>query len=276
MSTSATGKTRPSFPIEELLANVARGVAVAQAEMDQRSLAEEIAIQREEQSYPAGRQAHWFTIPELALQVRVAFEMTEGGGVTTQMIDAAYQAQHGFDVRGSSLLETRIVAVPDSQHAPISVLDQGAVMARIGRLRRVVDVYGRCDTPQFDVRFLPFAADGYAGGLWFVTLLDRTVNGRTSPRVAAVIDDLTGEVSRLWTSDDVVVGGVSFTQDQALRALIALNKASEQDLVDVYGVRAATAATIVQERPYDDLAAIAALPNIGQATLQRIRALVAG
>lgn len=191
----------PSMPIEEILVNVTRGLVQAQHAMDSQSVSSEIRIKQNELDKKYGLSAKWYTVPELSLDLRLAFEISGTGNLTTHLVDARYKSQYEFDAKGSSLLQTKIVAVPPSETLIISLLSEEEVAAKVGRLKKMVEVYNRSDTPSFIIRYHPFTQYGYAGGLWFVLLTDTTVDGQTTVRAVAVVDDTTGEVIRLWMDD---------------------------------------------------------------------------
>lgn len=202
---NGNGDTRsdvPALPVDEILLNVAQSVVRAQQAMDSASLATEIQLREAGLDEQLGLTAQWYTIPELLFDLRLAFEVSDRGDVTTQLVDADYQSRYGFSVKASSELTTRIVAAPPPEGRGPSLLDERFVLQRAGRIKRVVEAYDRADSPYFVVRYRAFAPRGYAGGLWYALLMDRDVDGQASLRALVVVDDATEKVVRLWTDDE--------------------------------------------------------------------------
>jgi hypothetical protein len=187
-----------ALPVDELLLGAARGVVRAQQALDAASLASELRL-REAGLDRLGLTAHWYSIPETDFRLRLAFEVTQQGEVRTHLVDADYQSRYGFNVKASSDLHARIVALPPVAGGGLSLLEADAVVRAAGRLKRVVEAWDACDTPRFVARYQAFAASGYDGGLWTVLLVDRTAAGETRLRALVAIDDASGEVLRLWT-----------------------------------------------------------------------------
>lgn len=193
----------PSLPVGEILLNVAESLVKAQQTMDQASLATEIRI-REEELDKFGLKASWYTIPELDFDLRLAFELDQRGELKTQMVDAEYQSKYGFNVQASSLLQTKIKAVPPLEAQGLSLLDEKTVLKQVGQIKKVVEAYARADTPYFLVRYKAFVPQGYAGGLWYVFLMDTLQTGQRSVHALAVVNDEDGKVIRLWSDENNV------------------------------------------------------------------------
>jgi hypothetical protein len=189
-----------SLPVGDILLNVAESLVKAQQTMDQASLATELRI-REEELDKFGMKASWYTIPELDFDLRLAFELDHRGELKTQMVDAEYQSKYGFNVQASSLLQTKIKAVPPGEAEGLSLLDEKTVLKRVGQIKKVVEAYDRADTPHFLVRYRAFTAQGYNGGLWYAFLMDTLETGQRKVRALAVMDDATGDVIRLWSDE---------------------------------------------------------------------------
>lgn len=188
-----------SLPVEEILLNTAHSVLEAQRALDAFSLEQEVRIRREGLD-KLGLAASWYSIPELTFDLRLAFELGSRGELKTQMVDAEYQSRYGFNLKASSLLKTRIVATPASEPAGLSLRQTREVLAQVGRLKRVVEAYDAADTPRFEVRYRPFVMQGYAGGLWYIWLVDTAATGEVAVRALAAVDDASGNVLRLWTA----------------------------------------------------------------------------
>ncbi len=187
----------PSLPIEEILLNVSGSVLRAQQEMDVASLETELLIQ-EEGLDQFGIQSHWYAIPELEMNLKLAFELDQNGSLKSRMVDAEYQSRYGFNVQGSSTLSTKIVSTPPADSGgALSLLDSKSVLKSVGRIKRIVEAYSQCDAPYFSVEFRGFSAAGYGGGLWYVQLLDTLHTGERTVKALAVLDDETEEVIRL-------------------------------------------------------------------------------
>jgi hypothetical protein len=187
-----------SLPVEEILLNTARSVLEAQRVLDAFSLEQEVRI-RQEGLDKLGLAASWYSIPELTFDLKLAFELGTRGELKTQMVDAEYQSRYGFNLKASSLLSTRIVATPANEPAGLSLRQTREVLEGVGRLKRVVEAYDAADTPRFETRYRPFVTQGYAGGLWYVWLVDTAAGGEVAVRALVVVDDASGEVLRLWT-----------------------------------------------------------------------------
>ena len=259
----------PSLPVEEILASVAGSVVKAQQVMDEQSLASEVRIREQELDKNFGLSANWYTIPELDLELRLAFEVGNRGEVKTQMVDAEYQSKYGFDLKASSLLQSKIKAVPAGESSGLSLLDKAMVLKKIGRLKKVAEAWGRSDTPHFTVRYLPFVRQGYDGGLWFVKLMDRTLNG-AKLRAVAVVDDATEDIVRLWTDEPEAPCGVAFTLEEAFKAVIAVNSSTEKELKSGMSIAAVPLGHILENRPFDSVTAIAAINGVGKTTMENI------
>jgi DNA uptake protein ComE-like DNA-binding protein len=263
----------PSLPIEEILASVAGSVVQAQQLMDEQSLASEVRLREQELDKNFGLSATWYTIPELALELRLAFEVSNKGEVKSQMVDAAYQSKYGFDLKASSLLQSKIVAVPPGESSGLSLLDKAVVLKKIGRLKKIAEAWGRSDAPHFTIRYYPFVRQGYNGGLWFVKLMDETLTGAVI-RALVVIEDATEAIVRLLTDETEAPHGVVFPQKEALKAVIAVNKATETELREQLSIVGAPIALILENRPFDTVTAMGKVLGIGKVTMQNILAYV--
>lgn len=260
----------PSLPVEDILVSVANSVVKAQHALDSQSLESEVRIREAELDTQFGLSANWYTIPELDFELRLAFEVGNRGEVTTQMVDAEYQSKYGFNVKASSLLNTKIVATPPAEGSGLSLLDEKQVLQEAGRIKVIVEAYDRAETPYFTVRYQPFSRTGYAGGLWYVLLMDTLLSGKNILRALATIDDTRGEIVRIWSDIPVVVDGVSFTPEQALYALVLINVASEDVLrgeIDIYS-QAVTG--ILEHRPFNNLVALSEIDGMGHSSMQKL------
>ncbi len=259
-----------SFGVEDILTNVAESVVEAQQALDTTSLATEPRT-REQDLDKLGLQSRWYTIPELDSNLRLAFELGNRGELKTQMVDAEYQSKYGFNLKASSLLETRIVATPPAETAGLSLLDERFVLERAGQIKKVVEAYDRADPPHFAVRYRPFTRTGYDGGLWYALLLDTLPTGKTRLRALVGLDDATREVVRLWTDEPLTVKGVHFTADQATRTVILANIASEELLSDVLALPPRTVTNLLAARPFDRLIDLSAVDQVGTTSLEKLR-----
>jgi hypothetical protein len=194
----------PALPVGEILLNVAESLVKAQQILDQSSLATEIRI-REQELDKFGLKASWYTIPELDFDLRLAFELDQRGELKTQMVDAEYQSRYGFNVKASSLLQTKIKAVPPLEAQGLSLLDEKTVLKRVGQIKKVVEAYDRADTPYFLVRYRAFVPQGYAGGLWYVFIMDTLQTGQRLVHALAVVNDEDGKIIRLWSSENAAI-----------------------------------------------------------------------
>ena len=190
----------PSLPVGDILLNVAESLVKAQQTMDQASLNTELML-REQELDKFGLSAKWYTIPELDFDLKLAFELDQRGELKTQMVDAEYQSKYGFNIKASSLLQTKIKTIPPGETRGLSILDEKTVLQQVGQIKKVVEAYDRADTPYFLVRYRAFNPQGYTGGLWYTFLMDTMETGQRKVHALAVIDDATAKVIRLWTDE---------------------------------------------------------------------------
>ena len=120
-----------SAPLEDLVASVARGVAIAQHAIDLQSIEsfKEIYLsdRNEYREFRRlGYQPTWYRIPEATAQVKVSLSIKQGkkvdvnGRITGEnenrlfaaSVDAAYSNTYNYKVDASSSLTFRIVPVP--------------------------------------------------------------------------------------------------------------------------------------------------------------------
>lgn len=262
----------PTLPVEDILVNVAESVVEAQQALDTASLASEVRI-REQELDKLGLKSHWYTIPELDFDLRLAFEIGDRGELETEMVDADYQSRYGFNLKASSLLQTRIVATPPGEVAGLSLLDERFVLERAGQIKKIVEAYDRADTPHFAVRYRPFSRTGYDGGLWYALLLDTLATGETRLRALVAVDDASREVVRLWTDEPITAKGVTFTAEEATRTVLLANTIGEEVLRDVLDLPTRTVANLLEARPFDRLLDLAEVDQVGRTTLEKLRAL---
>lgn len=275
----------PSLPVEEILFNVAESVIKAQQELDFHSLASEIRI-REAELDKFGVSAHWYTIPELTLDLRLAFELTEHGELTSQLVDAEYQSKYDFDVSASSLLKTRIVATPPIEIRGLSLLNEYSVLQGISVIKKIVEAYDQADTPYFSLLYRPFAAKGYEGGIWYIRLLDILASGETVLRAMIIVDDESGEVLRLWTEYEppappegyIVVEGLAFSPEESNAILDLVNSESrhvldEEVALDVRAVDGILARR--EEGPIGSLEELSEIKYVGAVALLKLKAYIA-
>lgn len=291
----------PSLPVEEILVNVAHSVVQAQQAMDIASLRSEIRIREAELDKQFGLSASWYTIPELEFDLRLAFELDSRGALKTQMVDAEYQSKYGFNLKASSLLQTRIVATPPAEGEGLSLADERTVLKRVGAIKLIVAAYARGEAPYFVVRYRPFMRQGYAGGLWYVFLMDAVSEGTRLLRALTVVDDTTGDVVRLWTDaepgirslppgdtapgtgsadeagaesedtgDAITVDQWNFTPAEARAALKLVNTASAELLRDEVGLFKPARESILALRPFENLSEVGEAPGVGLAMMGRI------
>lgn len=263
----------PSMPVEDILVNVAESVVRAQQALDNASLNSELRI-REQELDKLGLSAQWYTIPELNFDLRLAFEIGDRGEVTTQMVDAEYQSKYGFDVKASSLLQTKIVAVPPGEAAGLSLLDKAFVLKLAGRIKLVVEAYARAGAPYFTVQYRPFVTQGYDGGLWYVMLLDTLLSGKRKLMALVVVDDAEGKVVRIWTDTEeqpVTVKGVAFKPVEAMRTIKLVNAAEPGVLMDEVGLTSTVSGAIAAARPFASLEQLAAVEGLGPKSLEKLR-----
>lgn len=284
-NTDTAAAAVPSLPVDDILVRLADSLAQAQQALDQASLRAEMEIHEAGLDQQFGMSAKWYSIPELTFDLKLAFEVGDKGQVTTQLVDAAYQNQYGFNLKASSLLQTRIVAAPAAEGQGMHLLEKGDVLQRIGALKRVVMAYARAAAPHFVAVYRPFSPQGYTGGLWYALLLDALAGGGQHLSALVVMSDQDGKIVRLWTDDElpagepgpdgpVTVEGVAFTAEEARAALAVVNHAAEAELRDVLGLHAAAVPQILAGRPFLSLDAVAALPDLSAISLRNLLARV--
>jgi len=279
--TSST--TVPSLPVDDILVRLADSLAQAQQALDQASLRTEMEIHQAGLDTQFGMSAKWYSIPELTFDIKLAFEIGDKGQVTTQMVDAAYQNKYGFNLKASSLLQTRIVAAPAAEGQGLHLLEAAEVLRRIGTLKRVVMAYARAAAPHFVAVYRPFSPQGYSSGLWYALLLDALAGGGQHLSALVVVNDQDGQIVRLWTDDElgagdpdpggggpVTVEGVVFTAVEARAALAVVNHAFEAELRDIFGLHAAAVPAILAGRPFPSLAAVAEVPDLSAISLRNL------
>lgn len=260
----------PSLPVEDILVNVANSVVQAQQVLDTNSLNSEIRIREAELDKQFGLSATWYTIPELDFDLRLAFELGSRGEVTTQMVDAEYQSKYGFNVKASSDLNTRIVSTPPAEGEGLRLLDEKVVLKRIGNIKSIVQAYDSAETPYFVVRYQPFSRQGYAGGLWFVLLVDTLLTGQTEIKALAVVDDTTAKILRVWINQAITVDGVEFTADEALTALVIINTVPEEVLRDEIGIYSSAVDLLLAQRPFTDFVTVSEVRGMGRASMEKL------
>lgn len=281
--TTAPPTTVPSLPVDDILVKLAESLAQAQQSLDQASLRAEMELHQAGLDQQFGMSAKWYSIPELTFDVKLAFEIGDKGEVTTQMVDAAYQNKYGFNLKASSLLQTRIVTTPAAEGQGLHLMDAADVLRRIGTLKRVVMASARAAAPHFVAVYRPVSPKGYSGGLWYAVLLDALAGGGQHLSALVVVSDQDGQIVRLWTDDEpragepspagggpVTVEGVAFTAAEARAALQVVNSASEAELRDLLGLRATAVPAILARRPFPSLAAVAELPDISAVSLRNL------
>lgn len=279
----STPTSVPSLPVDDILVKLADSLAQAQQALDQASLRSEMEIHQAGLDRQFGMSAKWYAIPELTFDVKLAFEIGDKGEVTTQMVDAAYQNKYGFNLKASSLLQTRIVATPAAEGQGLHLMDAADVLRRIGTVKRVVMASARAAAPHFVAVYRPFSPQGYSGGLWYALLLDALAGGGQHLSALVVVSDQDGQIVRLWTDDEpragdtspagggpVTVEGVAFTGPDARAALQVVNSASEAELRDILGLRATAVTAILAGRPFPSLAAVAELPDFSAVSLRNL------
>jgi len=275
-SSKMTSTSIPSIPLEDILVDVAHSLVQAQQALDSASLASEIRI-RETGLSKLGLAAHWYAIPELNFDLRLAFEIGDHGELQTQMANAEYQSKYGFNLQASSLLHTRIAAVPSTEARELSLRDQRFVLQRVGQLKTVLQAYDRCNAPHFVIRFRPYAQQGYTGGVWHVLLLDVPPSGPTILRALASVDDSSGNLLRVWTDRELeptTVEDVTFTPEQVENALYLVNTADATTLDLAVALGAAAVKSILNSRPVRSLPSLSKLSQVGPASLKKIRDFV--
>jgi hypothetical protein len=183
----------PQIPVSDLLSSVANSVAQAQEVMNAVSLNEEVQLRRSGM-HKQGFTAQWYTIPEVAMNIKMAIDINQKGEVQSQLVDGAYQQKYGFNVAGASTLTARIIAVPSESLAGLSLQKEDEVLAKVGDIKEIVARYEKCENPQLDAWFQPFSTRGYAGGFWHVLLTDTSADGEKIVHSSAVIDDRSGEI----------------------------------------------------------------------------------
>lgn len=275
-------ESSPSLPVEELLINVANGVVKAQRRLDEASFATQLRIQEEELDKQFGLKATWYTIPELDFDLKLAFEVDSRGGLQSRMVDPDYATRYGFNVKASSELKTKIVAVPPAQGEGYRMLDKKRAVDIAGRIKRMVERYLESQSPHFAVHFqtlLAPGAVGYAGGLWYVLLIDTSSDGKRLSKALCVISDETSEILRYWDEQDnapITIKNVEFSFQEQVQVLDFINTADGETLDIKADIDSRAVKTIISRRPYYDFATLAKTQYIGEETWLKIKKQMSG
>ena len=194
-------------PIEGVIAALGKGIADAQTELDQASVAAQEAISSNPVLAQSGIQPTWYQFPrvelKLKLAVSVAQETTTSAAATTsprvrlvaQPVTASYQNRFNFDAQAASTVTVTMVPVPNPSGA-----DQGTVVAKqttdevqtiaLGTGKFATTGAGPNLSPSPDLRFeMNFNA---TTRLWYV--LQYSATDTTKTPVVVIIDDVTGQV----------------------------------------------------------------------------------
>ncbi len=139
-----------STPLGEVIASVGRGVAEAQAALDQASLAATLAMYKTdgdeglEALRSIGYQPTFYVLPETTCEVQVSMQIGGTGGADGSAgtagqsraigkartyitpVDAAFQQRYAFQASGAAKLTFKIVPVP-----PPAALDDAAPMPEV-------------------------------------------------------------------------------------------------------------------------------------------------
>lgn len=111
-------------PIESVLYRVGRGIALSQAEMDQHSIATQIAIDNTAELKEWGLNATWYHFPEVTIEISTALSMhamvtKKDGKIQSRRfklfsapLNATYKNTFDYDLSGRSTIRTKIVSVP--------------------------------------------------------------------------------------------------------------------------------------------------------------------
>ncbi len=182
----------PHIPVSDLLSSAANSLAQAQEAMNATSLHEEIELKRSGM-HKQGFRAHWYTIPEVNMNIKLVMDVNQDGQVQSQLVDGAYQQKYGFNVQGASTLSTRIKTVPSESLSQMSLHKEEDILAKIGDIKEVLIRFETCENPTITAWYQPFSTQGYDGGFWQIVLTDTLSEGNIVLLASAVIDDRTGD-----------------------------------------------------------------------------------
>jgi hypothetical protein len=138
-----------SAPIEGVIIALGKGIALAQAALDQNSIQTQEQLDTDPLLAPYGLQAAWYQFPRVDLQLKLSLTVTEnrttaspaavvaaphvpitalstGLRLVAQPVSAAYQNHFNYDAEAASTITLSIVPVP-----PPRSTDQGVVQPRM-------------------------------------------------------------------------------------------------------------------------------------------------
>ncbi|HRD02782.1 MAG TPA: hypothetical protein PLP57_09110 [Candidatus Saccharicenans sp.] len=111
-------------PLEDVLLQVARGIAKSQLELDKNSLATQILIDNNEDLSKAGITATWYHFSEVNAELKMNLSLQEimekeeekvrsvKMEILSAPINASYKNAFDYDVSGASMIKAKIVSVP--------------------------------------------------------------------------------------------------------------------------------------------------------------------
>lgn len=110
-------------PLERILSQVGRGLAAAQRELDQSSLATQIALDSDPVARSLGLRATWYHMPEVDVNLKLTFNLRREDRVENARfvrrfkmyaspLNATHQNTFRTEGTGTSEIRARIVSIP--------------------------------------------------------------------------------------------------------------------------------------------------------------------
>lgn len=206
-SGSKLTKMISNLPVEDVIVNLTQSVVSAQKTLDTYSLSREIEYKEKKYDKRFGLSATWYTIPEVTLDLKLAFHFNDAGQIETEMVDAEYMSKSNFDVKATSSLQTRIVPIPN-EIKNLSLQNDDSIMKIVGCNQKLLELYDEATSPFIVIEYRPFSRTGYNDGLWYVSLID--INSTTAERellALIIIRDSVGEIENFLRPSESLISG---------------------------------------------------------------------
>ena len=200
-----------SAPVESLIVALGQGIAEAQHQLDQNSIATQAAIDSDPRLKGLGLQAQWYQFPRVDILIKLALSTAQppaGAGmarlgtpslqqagvrILAQPVSASYQSHFNYNAQAASTITLAIVPVPPplppGQAASAPKMTPAAVQAAALGSAAKFNLLARQPNPalQFVVNYNSTA------GAWFVLQYDP--KQPAAKPVVVTVDDATGSVS---------------------------------------------------------------------------------
>lgn len=182
--------------MDDVLVNVARGVANAQRQLEKTNIDMQHQLKKEGLDH-LGIRPEQYIIPSVGVTLKTVFDIDYNNDLTMQMVDGEYVSKYGFNLKAASTVNAKIISTPPATLNGLSIMSKRDVILLIGRIKPVVQIFESMHVPAFSVIFESFSDQGYDGGVWIVTITDHPVEGGAYLRIVALVDDMSGTLLRL-------------------------------------------------------------------------------